>query len=169
MTTSRFWMSVSRFSMFASWFSLFTSRFSYLMPARLAKLERLLFEFQVINSRHSNSWTTSVKVWTLYTCFIAVRIAFCKGFNYRLIAIVIASDETTWNGLWSITVYQARWIYAKTNKDQWSEQLATVTKVIGSIHICSSEIFSVVPPPISKKRSLALTLFHFNSTFCSMV
>ena len=26
---------------------------------------------------------------------MAVRIALCKGFSYRLIAIVIASDETT--------------------------------------------------------------------------
>ena len=41
----------SPFSMGASRFSMFASQFSYSIPARLAKPERLLFEFRVINSR----------------------------------------------------------------------------------------------------------------------
>jgi len=115
MTTSRFSMSASRFSISASRFSISASRFSYSISARLAKPQREFWA--IIDSRHSNSGTASLKVWTLYTSFIAARIALCKGLSYRLIGIIIGSDETTLDGLWSIAFYQARWIYiAKTNK-----------------------------------------------------
>jgi len=81
----------TRFAMTTSRFSMRASRFSYSISARLTKPQREFWA--IIDSRHSNSGTASLKVWTLYTSFIAARIALCKGLSYRLIGIIIASDE----------------------------------------------------------------------------
>jgi len=114
MTTSRFLMSASRFSINASRFSISASRFSYSISARLSKPQR---EFEQLSTLDTRILERPLWKFEHYTPPLLLRESpFFKGLSYRLIGIIIASDETTLDGLWSIAFYHVRWIYAKTNK-----------------------------------------------------